>query len=131
MDTKSRHVLAEYWNCDRKILNDEKRLEEALRAAAAEAGATVVQAVFHRYRPVGITGVLVVEESHFSVHTWPEEGYAACDFFTCGTCRPEKAHEILKKALKAKNVEMLVLGRGERVYPRIRVEQHSAAELIP
>lgn len=129
MDTKSKHVLAEYWDCDREILDDEERLEVALRAAAAEAGATVVQAVLHRYKPQGVSGVLVIEESHFSVHTWPEEGYVACDFFTCGSCKPERANEIMKHALQAKTVEALVLRRGEKVYPRIRVEQHAAAEI--
>lgn len=129
MDTNSRHVLAEYWGCDRKILDDEERLEGALKTAAAEAHATVVETVLHRYKPEGVSGVLVIEESHFSIHTWPEQGYAACDFFTCGDCLPERASDVMKEALGADNVETLVLGRGEKFFPRIRVIQHTAAEI--
>ena len=104
-------------------------LEDALMAAAAKANATVVETVLHRYKPEGVSGVLVIEESHFSIHTWPEEGYAACDFFTCGDCLPEKAGEVMKFALGADSSETLVLARGEPVFPRIRIVQHTAAEI--
>ena len=83
-----------------------------MRAAAEAAGATVVADVFHRYRPQGVTGVVVIEESHLSVHTWPEHGYAAVDFYTCGGCKPELAAEVLAKGVEAQRVNHLLVHRG-------------------
>ncbi len=117
MDTTSRHLLCEYWGCDRALLNDKARIEPLLRAAAAAAGATVVGAVFHDYSPQGVTGVVVVEESHLSIHTWPEYGYAAVDVFTCGDCAPERAHELLAAGLGAEASETVMLQRGVRGRP--------------
>ncbi len=112
MDTLGRHLLLELRGCDRALLDDHEVVERSLRVAAEAAGATVVQAVFHRFSPQGVTGVVVLEESHFSVHTWPESGYAAADFFTCGDCRPERAVSILRDAFRADDVEVMSLDRG-------------------
>lgn len=84
-------------------------------AAAEAAGATVVAKAFHRFTPQGVSGVVVVEESHLSIHTWPEYGYAAVDFYTCGDCVPERAHELLRSALGAERSEVLKVDRG--TYP--------------
>jgi len=113
--TEARHLLVEYEGCDRALLNDEARVREVMREAAEAAGATVVAEAFHRYRPQGVTGVLVIEESHFSVHTWPEHGFAALDFYTCGECVPERADAVLRRRLGASRVEVLVVERGLRV----------------
>jgi S-adenosylmethionine decarboxylase proenzyme len=107
-----RHLLVEYRNCDRETLNDIHRIEQLLRRAAEEAEATVVASVFHPFSPQGITGVVVVEESHLSIHTWPEHGYAAVDFYTCGDCHPERAHEYLQRELDAEQAEVMVVERG-------------------
>lgn len=112
MQTAGRHVLAEYHVCPARILDDEPLIAAAMRRAAEAAGATVIQAVFHRYAPQGVTGVLVLAESHISVHTWPESGYAAVDFFTCGSCDPEAAHAVLADAFEARRSEVLVVDRG-------------------
>ncbi|MBC7171997.1 MAG: adenosylmethionine decarboxylase [Polyangiaceae bacterium] len=112
MDTLGRHLLLELRGCDGAVLDDQARVERLLRAAAEAAGATVVQSAFHRFSPQGVTGVVVLEESHFSVHTWPETGYAAADFFTCGECHPERAVELLSEGLRAESVEVLSLDRG-------------------
>jgi S-adenosylmethionine decarboxylase proenzyme len=107
-----RHLLVEYRNCDRETLNDIHRIEQLMHRAAEEAGATVVASVFHPFSPQGITGVVVVEESHLSIHTWPEYGYAAVDFYTCGDCHPERAHEFLQRELRAEQAEVMVVERG-------------------
>lgn len=113
--TRAKHLLVEYEGCDPEILDDLPRMTQLMRQAAAAAGATVVAEAFHRYRPQGVTGVLVIEESHFSVHTWPEHGYAALDFYTCGDCQPERADEVLRAALGAKRAEVALVERGLRL----------------
>ena len=80
--------------------------------AAVAAGATVVQTVVHAFSPHGVTGVVVVEESHLSIHTWPEANYAAMDFFTCGGCDPHAARDLVAAALGAYSVETLEVHRG-------------------
>lgn len=82
-------------------------------AAASAANATIVSSQFHHFGPQGVSGVLVLAESHLSVHTWPEHRYAAVDIYTCGLdCKPELAHELLAKALGAASVEVLEVKRG-------------------
>ena len=72
-----------------------------------------MKSVFHRYNPQGVSGVVVIAESHISIHTWPEYGYAAVDFFTCGDAvDPYEAHEYLKKSLKAQDSHITELKRG-------------------
>ncbi len=123
--TTSQHLLCEYWGCDASALDDCAALEGLLRRAAEAAGATPVRVVFHRLSPQGVSGVVVLEESHFCIHTWPERAYAAADFFTCGQCQPERGHELLARALGAGRVEVMDLGRGHGPeWPGIRVVRH-------
>lgn len=130
MDTLGRHLLLELRGCDRALLDDHAVVERSLRVAAEAAGATVVQSVFHRFSPQGVTGVVVLEESHFSVHTWPESGYAAADFFTCGDCRPELAVSILRDAFRAESVEVMSLDRGVAGGARSIVERDHWVEQV-
>ena len=84
-----------------------------MKEAVTKSGATLVQSVFHRYNPQGVSGVLVIAESHLSIHTWPEYGYAAVDFFTCGgAVDPYLAHEHLKSMLKSQGGQIRELKRG-------------------
>lgn len=97
--------------------------------AAKLAKATVVEAVFHRFNPHGISGVVVIAESHLSIHTWPEYKYAALDFFTCGEeTDPWKAQKHVAKKLKAKNVTCVELKRGTLNIPPEKL-LHKPAEL--
>jgi S-adenosylmethionine decarboxylase len=112
VDTTGTHLLAEYHGCDRALLDDLEALRRIMREAAQAAGATVVAEVFQPFSPQGVTGVVVIEESHFSVHTWPEYGYAAVDFYTCGDCVPERADAVLRQALAAERVEIMSVRRG-------------------
>jgi S-adenosylmethionine decarboxylase proenzyme len=106
------HLLVEYLGCPPALLDDAAALETALRQAALAAGARVVQAGFHRFSPHGVTGYLLLEESHISIHTWPELGYAAADLFTCGETSPRLAEDHLRDALGAARVELLEVLRG-------------------
>lgn len=112
MDTSARHFLVELFGCDPERLNDAEALRALLRAGAEAAGARVVAEVFHPFAPHGVTGVVVIEESHLSIHTWPENGYAAVDFYTCGDVRPPRAIELLSSQLRAQRVELLEIARG-------------------
>lgn len=105
--------MAELSGCRTDVLNDLPRLEIILKEAARRSGAVVVDTVFHRYNPQGISGIVVIAESHLSLHTWPEYGYAAVDCFTCGeTVDPYKAIEYLKEQLSCKSISIRELSRG-------------------
>jgi S-adenosylmethionine decarboxylase proenzyme len=112
VDTLAKHLLAEFHECEPAILNDRQAVAVLMRQAAAAAGARVVAEVFHPYAPHGVTGVLVIEESHFSVHTWPERRYAAVDFYTCGDSAPDRALDVLRAGLGAARVDVLTVQRG-------------------
>lgn len=112
MNTAARHLLAEYRGCPRERLDDLERIEQLMRAAAQAVGATVVDARFHRFTPQGVSGVLLLLESHLSIHTWPEAGYAAVDLYTCGRCEPMPAHQVLLAGLGASASETMLLERG-------------------
>lgn len=112
MDTFGQHVLVEYHGCSVEALDDEVGLEELLCRAAKAAGATVLQTVFHRFSPHGVSGTVIIRESHLSIHTWPEAGYAAVDFYTCGLCDPSLAHTTLEEGLGATGAEVMAVHRG-------------------
>lgn len=113
MKILGRHLIVEYSDCDKRSLDDVRLLEETMNEAVRRSGATIVRSVFHRYNPQGVSGVVVIAESHISIHTWPEYGYAAVDFFTCGeSVDPYKAHEYLSAVLAAGSVHLQELKRG-------------------
>ena len=114
MDTRGTHLLVELRGARRALLDDAQVLEKLLLEAAARASARVVQAAFHRFQPEGVTGFLLLEESHLSIHTWPAQGYAAVDFYTCGASDPRPALVFLAEALEAEQVEWLSVKRGAR-----------------
>jgi len=108
-----RHILAEFFDCTPNILNNMQRIEELMTNAAIECGATVVQKCFHMFNPYGVSGVVIIAESHLAIHTWPELGYAAVDLFTCGeTCDPKIAYEYLKDSFGAGTATYSELKRG-------------------
>jgi len=114
MKTLGRHLLVEYYDCNPDIINNKELVEKLMKEAAIEAGSTIVQSVFHMFQPHGVSGVVVIAESHLSIHTWPEYGYAAVDLFTCGTCvEPWKAYRYLKEKFEAKSADIKEIDRGE------------------
>lgn len=112
MNTLGRHVLAELYGCSLDLLDDLEAVSEHLRAAAESVGATVVGSAFHRYAPQGVSGVLLIAESHVSVHTWPEARYVAVDIFTCGGLDPRPGIRHLARAFGAESVRMHEVVRG-------------------
>jgi S-adenosylmethionine decarboxylase proenzyme len=79
-----KHILVELYGCDSKILNDHDKVQKLMLGAARAAKATIVTSEFHRFNPYGVSGAVIIAESHLTIHTWPEYGYAAVDVFTCG-----------------------------------------------
>ena len=113
MRALGRHVLAEMNDCDPDILNDHERIEDILIEGAKAAKATVIESVFHKFNPYGVSGVVVISESHFSVHTWPEYKYAALDCFTCGEeVDPWLAFNYIAKKIGSKKFTMTEINRG-------------------
>ena len=114
MDAIGRHLLVELRDCNRGLLRDLSFLRNSLLSAAREAGASVVGDSFHPFAPYGgVSGVVIIAESHLSIHTWPEYGYAAVDIFTCGnSLYPEKAVGLLVNALEASDSSTVELKRG-------------------
>ena len=113
MNALGRHLLIELKDCNVEVLNDLDFLKRCLHDAADQIGATVVNECYHEFSPQGISGVLVISESHICIHTWPEHAYAAVDIFTCGdSVKPELAVNPLVEKLKAKNSSFIELKRG-------------------
>ena len=98
-----RHCILELYQCDHTKLNDEAFIRTTITSSAKIAGATLINLVTHSFKPQGVTGLALLAESHISIHTWPEIGYAAVDVFTCGDhTMPEKACKLLFKDFLAK-----------------------------
>ncbi len=107
------HLLIELWSCNRQKIDNLDYLETIMSQAAEIAGATVLKTAFQDFNPQGVSGVVVIAESHLTVHTWPEYGYAALDIFTCGsTVDPWKAAGFLKQELEAEEMEIKDFHRG-------------------
>lgn len=114
MNALGRHILVEYFGCPTDILNDVPLIEESMVAAAKDADATVINATFHHFSPFGVSGVVVIQESHLAIHTWPEYGYAAVDLFTCGeTVDPWICYRSLLKSFQATSGSSIEMLRGQ------------------
>ena len=114
MKSLGRHLVAEFYDCDRNVLDDVEAIEKHMKTAAHKSNATIVNTSFHRFLPYGVSGVVVISESHLTIHTWPEYGYAAVDLFTCGDdVDPWKAFDYLRNVLKAGRVHVVEHLRGK------------------
>lgn len=106
-------ILIEFTDCNVNKLNDLDFIRETMQEAARVAGATIITSSFRYFEPHGISGVVVIAESHLTIHTWPEYRYAAIDIFTCGQqVQPWKAFEFLKDVLEAKSFSTQEIKRG-------------------
>ncbi|HBM97743.1 TPA: adenosylmethionine decarboxylase [bacterium UBP9_UBA11836] len=111
--TLGQHIIAEFSECNSNILRDLAFIREALFKAAEVAEATVLDSSFYHFGNGGVSGVVIIAESHLSIHTWPECGYAACDFYTCGSnIKPEEACRFLVELLQSGHGEYLTVRRG-------------------
>lgn len=113
MEGLGRHVLLELFDCDLEAISSLEKVKCSLVEAARRAQCTIVDVVFHKFNPFGISGVVVIAESHLSIHTWPEYCYAAVDIFICGdTCFPEIAAAYLTEQFGAERTSVVEMQRG-------------------
>lgn len=113
MYTYGKHLLCEVSGCDPTVIGDLDRVKEILFRAAAKAKAEIMESTFHHFSPQGISGVVVIAESHLAIHTWPENGYAALDIYTCGEhTDPEAALRYCSGEFGAANLQITRLERG-------------------
>ena len=107
------HYFFEFYDCPTQKLSMVEPVRKAMLEAAEKSGASIVNDVFHQFNPQGVSGVVVIKESHLSIHTWPEHGYAAVDFFTCSlNTHPRKAMQYLANELCSSRSEMKFFERG-------------------
>jgi S-adenosylmethionine decarboxylase proenzyme len=107
------HTLLEFEGCEAGLLNAPEQLKQVLLDAVRRAHGTIVAELFHTFSPHGVTGVVVIAESHVAIHTWPEHGYAAVDVFSCGSKLDHASlRASLQEALGAARVESRELARG-------------------
>lgn len=107
-----RHVHLDLYACPAELLAQPADSERILLAAAAAMGATVVGSHFHAFNPHGVSGVVIIAESHLTVHTWPEHGYAAIDVFSCGELDLDAGLRLLEQEYQAGRKEVMGFDRG-------------------
>ncbi|KUP05566.1 S-adenosylmethionine decarboxylase [Bacillus coahuilensis m2-6] len=112
METMGRHIIAELWGCDFDKLNNMETIEQVFVDAALKSGAEVREVAFHKFAPQGVSGVVIISESHLTIHSFPEHGYASVDVYTCGDLDPNIAANYIAEALNAQTKETIELPRG-------------------
>ena len=108
----NRHVLYDAWVEDSSILSTVEPMQGILCRAAEAGGATILHSHFHQFSPHGVTGFLLLAESHISVHTWVEEGFAAFDIFTCGNMNTDKVLEVIREGIRPRHASVRRIVRG-------------------
>lgn len=109
-----KHLIVDYWGTNNQLLSDTKTLTEILREGAIRSGASILFDHFHHFGgEYGVTGVLVLAESHISIHTWPEEQYCSLDIYMCGDCDPNIAEQHIRKQLEPTIFKIIEHKRGE------------------
>lgn len=107
------HYIIELVGCNTATLERIASVEHILITGAKKSGATIIKSHFHQFAPQGVSGVILIAESHFTIHTWPEDGYAAVDFFSCGEKMvPEEAVRVFKEQFEATEVSTKIIERG-------------------
>lgn len=112
MKTIGRHLIAEFYGCSPDVLNSADTIRSSMLKAAEKIGATVVGDTFHQFSPQGVSGSVVIAESHLSIHTWPENGYVSVDIYTCGGLDPRLGFRVLSKELVASSMRVQEIIRG-------------------
>lgn len=113
MNALGTHLLLDLKECNPELLDDFSYIKDAMIGAAGEAGATIVGENFHKFDPLGVTGIIAIAESHLCIHTWPEHGYAAVDIFTCGSnFKPHKAADLIIDSLQCVRPAVTEVQRG-------------------
>ena len=114
MKSLGRHLLVDYYGCSSTLLNDPVLLERYLKMAVSKSGATIVSSTFRTFEPYGVSGIIIIAESHFAIHTWPEYNFASIDFFTCGCgVDPQKANNYIEEVLLPEESDIREIARGD------------------
>jgi S-adenosylmethionine decarboxylase len=112
-DPLGEHYIIELYECEHGVLDNLHKIQNSLLDAARMAGATIIDKRFHKFSPQGVSGVVVIAESHLSIHTWPELGYAALDFFTCNhDMNIDRAMDLLREVFQPGDVDVRYIPRG-------------------
>lgn len=106
------HLIADFFECDSSVINSIESVEKILTESVTISGATLIEPFFHRFSPQGISGIIVVAESHFSIHTWPEHYAAAVDIFSCGDFNYIAALKLIKEKIKSANNSIVQIARS-------------------
>ena len=107
------HLLADFYGVNAALLTDIDSIDQLLREGAQAAGARILHSHFHSFgEGAGVTGVVLLAESHISIHTWPECGFAAADIFMCGTAQPQLALQVIEHALQPQSRIVQTIARG-------------------
>jgi S-adenosylmethionine decarboxylase len=106
-----KHFLLNLYGCSLVLLNDERFLIDLMENAAIASGATVLKTVSHKFDPQGITAICLLSESHISIHTWPEEGKASLDVYTCGSSNPKIGCDIIIAQLNPTEYKLTYIQR--------------------
>lgn len=123
MNALGKHLLVELKDCNASLLQSLEDVRRIMVEAAEVASATIVDVSFHEFNPFGISGMVIIAESHLSIHTWPEYGYAAVDVFTCGDIiKPEDAADYLIRAFQSENPSVVGMQRG--LFPGVEKLPH-------
>ncbi len=113
MKALGRHLIAEFYGCSKELLNSPEKIEQIMCSAAQRASATIINSIFHPFQPYGVSGVIVIAESHFAIHTWPEYKFASIDLYTCGEdVNPWIAYNYLCEIFKPQHSSIMELKRG-------------------
>ncbi len=123
------HLLADLYGVDAVKLTETGMIEDLLRQGALAAGAQILHSHFHAFGAgQGVTGVVLLAESHISIHTWPEFGFAAADIFMCGKGQPERALDLIRLALQPTSCALQTITRGHAAHwnPNTETESEGA-----
>lgn len=122
-------MLIALYECDAEKLNDLNRLEAVLEEAVRVSSATTLKSSFHQFAPQGVGCVVIITESHFTIHTWPEYGYTVLDTFTCGKeINSQKTLDFIEKKLNIKTISVTEIRRGNIRFP-IKINKKSSPKV--
>lgn len=110
-----KHIILDYYDCEFDGLSDPDKVRDLVEHVSKIMGATVVTSNFHHFSPLGVSGIMVIAESHITIHTWPEHKYVAVDIFYCGFLEIENGLEKLKSLLQSNRIKIMELDRGENI----------------
>lgn len=120
-DTKGTHIICDMWGVSPKVLNNLFFLKNSMKMAIQQCGATLVTEQYKRFYPQGVTILMLLEESHFSLHTYPEKKFASLDMYVCGSALPQVAVDHMIKMLAPEEYYTKVIVRGDKAHPLMEV----------